>query len=206
MSMRVTSAENYIEKRNSIAYDYIDFFETMGFHIILIPNNTTHIKEYFKDDINLVVLSGGNNVNPKLYQLESSLDDVFSERDEMESNLLKLAIKNNIPVFGICRGFQFLNVYFGGKISHDVSGHVNKEHILKSRLTALNNQITNSFHKQGITVNDLSEELQSIAKNGNYVEAFKHSTLKILGVQWHPERQIKIFDQELIKNFLKGKI
>ena len=204
--MRVTSAENYSEKRNAIAYDYIDFFETMGFQIILIPNNSTHINEYFKDDIDLVVLSGGNNVNPKLYQLESSLNDVFSERDDMESTLLKLAIKNNIPLFGICRGCHFINVYFGGKISHDIPGHVNREHVLESALTTLNNQTTNSFHNQGITVNDLAEELESIAKNDNYVEAFKHSTLKILGVQWHPERQMEIFDQELINNFIEGRV
>jgi len=206
MSMRVTSAENYIEKRNSIAYDYIDLFETMGFQIILVPNNTIHVNEYFKDDIDLVVLIGGNNVNPKLYQSDCSLSDVFSERDDMEKTLLEMAIKNDIPLFGICRGFQFINVYFGGKISHNISGHVNKEHVLNSPLMILDNQITNSFHNQGIALNDLSERLQSIAENSNYVEAFKHSTLKILGVQWHPERQMKIFDQELINNFIEGKL
>ncbi len=206
MSMRVTTAENYIEKRNSIAYDYIDFFETMGFQIILIPNNTNNLKRYFEEDIDLVVLGGGNNVNPKLYQSEKSLHDIFPERDDIEKTLLEMAIKNDIPLFGICRGFQFINVFFGGKLSHDTVGHVNKEHMLSSTLTILNHKTTNSFHNQGITINDLAEGLQSVAENNNCVEAFKHRSLKIFAVQWHPERQMKIFDQELVKTFLEGKI
>lgn len=204
--MRVTLSQGYIEKRNSIAYEYIDFFERMGYQIILIPNNTNNIKKYFEEDIDLVVLSGGNNVNPELYQSEDSLSDIFSERDDIEKTLLEMAIKNDIPLFGICRGSQFINVYYGGKVSHDIIGHVNKQHMLTSSLTILNHKTTNSFHNQGIKVSDLAEDLQSIAENENYIEAFKHRTLKIFGVQWHPERQRKIFDQELIKNFIKGKV
>ena len=65
--MRVTEANNYVEYRNSIAYEYISFFEDLGYLIILIPNNSVYIEKYFDNNIELVVLSGGNNVNPVIY-------------------------------------------------------------------------------------------------------------------------------------------
>ena len=206
MSMRVTEATNYKEKRNSIAFDYIEYFEDLGYLIQLIPNNSKNIKKYFDDNTRAVVLIGGNNVNPKLYKSDDKLLDIYKERDNIEKKLLKHALKKEISVLGICRGFHFINVYYGGTITHNIPNHVNKNHKLLSKKKILNNKKTNSYHNQGITQKDLSNKLEVIARTEDgYIESFRHKKDKILALQWHPERQNKKFDKKLINQFLKGK-
>ena len=154
VSMRVTEAPSYVERRNSIAYEYIEFFERLGYLVILIPNNTSDIEKYFDEETELIVLSGGNNVDPKLYQGERNLSDVYPERDEAERKLVNFGVKRKIKILGICRGFQALNVFLGGTVNHRVKDHVNKCHTIRSGLNYLNNQKTNSFHDHGIEIKD----------------------------------------------------
>ena len=205
--MRTTEAIGYSEYRSSIAYEYISFFEELGYMIILVPNNSKNIENYFDTDVVMVVLTGGNNVNPKLYHSNDKLDDVYIDRDNTEKILLDLSIKNNIKVFAICRGFHFINVYFGGSLSHNIKNHVNKNHTLLSKDKMLKDKNTNSFHNQAIVSENLPDFLNILAiSEDNIIEAIINKEKTILGVQWHPERQEKEFDKELIKKFLKGKI
>ncbi len=208
MSMRVVETSSYKEDRNSIAYDYIDFFEKLGFFVILIPNNTRIIKEYLERfNYSMIVLSGGNNVHPDLYSSGLLAEDCYKERDSIEFELIKYSIKCNIPLLGICRGFQILNVYFGGKLSFlDNKEHVAKFHTIKSDLDILNNKNVNSYHNFVITKKELSNELRAIAYSENIVECARHNKYSILGIQWHPERQSFDGDVILINNFLRGKI
>ena len=57
--------------------------------------------------------------------------------------LVNIAIKNNIPLLGICRGFHYINIHFGGSIYHNIKDHVKKDHILTSKNKFLNNTSTN---------------------------------------------------------------
>ena len=207
MSMRTTETINYNEYRNSIAYEYVSFFEDLGNMIILVPNNSKNIENYFDTDVVMVVLSGGNNVNPKLYNSKDELDDVYIDRDDTERILLDLSFKNNIKVFAICRGFHFINVYFGGSLSHNIKNHVNKNHTLLLKNKILKDKKTNSFHNQAIVSKNLADVFNVLATSeDNIIEAIINKEKTILGVQWHPERQEKEFDKELIKKFIKGKI
>ena len=65
----------------------------------------------------------------------------------------------------------------------------------------------NSYHNQGISIDQLSDDLELIAfnKKDNIVEMYKHKKLDIYGVQWHPERvnAPKVFDYKFITSFLK---
>ena len=204
ISMRVTQAPNYFEERNSIAFNYIEFFEKLGFILIPIPVNTTHISSYFENfKFDGIVLSGGNNVNPKLYKSNVKLEDVYEKRDDIESKLVSFSINNNIPVLGICRGMQYLNVHFGGSISQNFNGHVNISHKLISSLKRFDNMMKNSFHNHCILKNDVSNDFNILATtDDNVVEAIEHKKNKILGIQWHPEREIEDNDYELIRTFL----
>lgn len=207
LSMRVTEADSYDEFRNSIAYEYIEFFEKLGFLVILVPNNSKVIEKYFDDKIELVVFSGGNNVDPSLYDGDKNLSDVFSERDATEKEIFNIALKKNIKLLGICRGFHAVNVFLGGAVTHSIKNHVNKNHKLLSNQDYLNNQETNSFHNQGITMSDLCNQEKLIVlamSEDGFVEAAINEDRTILGIQWHPERQIKAFDTQLIQSFIKG--
>lgn len=206
--MRVTEAQNYFELRNSIAFEYIEFFEKLGYLIILIPNNSKNIKKYFKDtDIEMLVLSGGNNVSPSLYDSKTNLNDVYLQRDKCEFELIKYSLKKDIPILGICKGFHLLNVFFKGTIKEKVSDHVNLQHSLDSKIDFLSNKLTNSFHNQAICEKELSSDLVSLAKTDDgIIELYKHKSKKVMGIQWHPERQNKKFDKKLIKKLIKGKL
>jgi putative glutamine amidotransferase len=205
ISMRVTESESYHEVRNSIAFEYINFFESLGYLVILIPNNSSNIDKYIDNNVIMIVLSGGNNVSPTLYNSNEKLLDVYSERDACEQKLTEISLQKNIKLLGICRGFQFLNVYFGGCLVHNIHNHISCDHSLISSLPYLNEQTSNSYHGQGISTSCLSEDLTTLAKSEDgYIEAFKHKSKSILGVQWHPERQQKSYDLELIQNFIKG--
>lgn len=201
--MRVTEASNYFEMRNSLAFEYVELFEKLKFIVILIPNNTKYVTEYIEElNVDGIVLTGGNNVNPSLYKGKEELESVYEQRDETERKLVDIAIKNKIPLLGICRGFHYINVYFGGSISHDVKDHVKKEHLLISKSKFYNNTVTNSYHNQAILKDNLSTDFDIIASTeDNVIEAINHKKHKILGIQWHPERQDVKEDKEIIIDF-----
>ncbi len=209
LSMRVTEADSYTEYRNSIAYEYIEFLEGLGFLVVLVPNNSNVIEQYFDEEVDLVVFSGGNNVDPSLYNGKKNLDDVYPERDKTEKKLFDIAIQQGVKVLGICRGFHAINVFLGGSVSHKVKRHVNQDHKLISNQADLNNQITNSFHNQAITEYDLvgwgKVELLATSEDG-LIEAVINDERTFLGIQWHPERQQQEFDRKLIQNFIKGEL
>ena len=105
---------------------------------------------------------------------------------------------------GVCRGAQFLNVVFGGNISH-VTGHVSTEHSItysNSRngkfYVSLLQEIVNSYYNYGIQSNDLSTEITSITFADGIVEAFISLERWILGIMWHPKR-VKEDEQSNIK-------
>ena len=76
------------------------------------------------DEIALVVFTGGHDVSPQLYGKESHyFTSSDLDRDIEETKLYELAIDNNIPTVGICRGAQFLCVMAGGKLIQDVTNH-----------------------------------------------------------------------------------
>ena len=209
LSMRVTQAEGYVERRNSIAYEYVEFLESFGFLTILVPNNSNAIEQYIDEGVDLLVLSGGDNISPNLYNGDTNLDDIYPERDKTEKKLFDAAMRNGIKVLGICRGFQVINVLLGGSLTHNVKGHVNQNHKLISKRADLNNQLTNSFHHQAITADDLFDgddiELLATSEEG-LIEAITNEDRTFLGIQWHPERQQQVFDRKLVQYFIDGEL
>ena len=203
--MRVVESASYSERRNAIAYEYIDFFEELGYTVILVPNNTKKLAEYLNNisEYVMIVISGGNNI----YTTKYSVDDIYTERDELEYKVIESAIEKNMPLFGICRGFQIINLYFGSKLTILLSKeHVDTTHVLESKVDILDKEIVNSYHNFVVKENDLSDKLACYAKTGGVVEAIKHIKYNILGVQWHPERQSKNIDSKLIEKLIKGEL
>ena len=70
-----------------------------------------------------LVLTGGADVDPARYGQQNTASDVEPERDTIEFALLDAAIGDSIPVLGICRGFQIVNVANGGSLHQDVPSH-----------------------------------------------------------------------------------
>ena len=161
------------------------------------------------------VLTGGVDIHPSFYNGESTyqnMPDTFQQkRDAFEAAIFSYAQLMKLPVLGICRGLQLVNVLMGGKLNQDLGsignsihkkqGELDKKHGVQIQENSLLHQITNessgiinSAHHQSISINHLGENLMvnAMDEEGKTIEGieFKDKANKgfLLCVQWHPER------------------
>ena len=130
--------------------------------------------------------------------------DIDQDRDLMELALIHKSVKDRLPVLGICRGSQLLNVYFGGSIHQDIGNFYVESPQVRSVLPLKSIRIepdsrlfrifestraqVNSLHNQ--SAKTLGDELLVTATEENGVVQgleHQHKEIFILGVQWHPE-------------------
>ncbi len=197
ISLRVVIADTYNEKRDALSQDWSVFLEKLNCNPIFIPNTLSDVKSYLQDlNINGIILSGGDNIGENL------------ERDRTEKIILDYAVENKIPVIGICRGMQVVNNYFGGSIETSKnSDHVRKDHVVditnESFSSFFKSQFitVNSYHNNLIQQNNCGSGLEAFAitQNDNSVEGFFHTSLPIIGVMWHPERNINNISELLFR-------
>lgn len=190
--------------RDGLEQDYVTYYKKFGMLLIPISNADKDVESTLRAlDVEGIILSGGNDINPALYN-ETPQTQAFyaSDRDETEKALLVFAIKNKIPVFCECRGMQFLNIYFGGKLLQSIDKqhpeaikHVGFQHdifiIDKEFYSFLGKEIfkVNSYHQQGFTKMQLSSNLRAFAEaKDGIIEGIYHPELPIIGIMWHPER------------------
>ena len=73
------------------------------------------------DSLDALVISGGDDIGPALYGEEADAEkELDPGRDELEIKWIKRALESNIPLLGICRGAQLINVVLGGKLHQDI--------------------------------------------------------------------------------------
>jgi putative glutamine amidotransferase len=221
----------YVEKHgrlmeNMIGHDYIRAVINNGAlpHLIPFTPDKKLLNQYI-DSIDFLLLPGGDDIDPALYNEKNnglSLN-VCPERDLMEFYLLEKAFEKKIPVLGICRGCQVINVFMGGTLYQDMGkenagsiDHVNssretgflshsvnieKGSFLYSMYNSAKIQV-NSRHHQA--VKKVSQELTvSALSDDGIVEGIESAAMKILGVQWHPENLIDLGQEfnSLFRNF-----
>lgn len=196
--------------------------------------------EQMKTLLNLcdgLVLPGGADVDPLYYGEEPhpKLGTVQPDMDEFIIKLLNLAFEVKMPVLGLCRGEQVINVAKGGTLYQDIPSCYGKEHIMhqqtyRSNITIHNIDIvegtvlhkifgstklrTNTMHHQ--SVKDLGKDLiVSATASDGIIEAIESKDGTVLGVQWHPETLIytekdmnkifKYFIHTMAVNYKNGK-
>ena len=166
-----------------------------------------------------LLLSGGVDVDPSLFGEDPhpNLGFVDEQRDLMEQALYKAAKQKGIPILGICRGIQSINVFEGGTLHQHVpavAGSIqHSQHNLDGTLfhevrleptshlaKAYGKQSirTDSYHHQAI--NKVGNNLKAVAwaKDG-IIEAVEGTgKIFVLGVQWHPEMSYERYSEQIV--------
>lgn len=178
--------------------NYADALRELGAEAVIVQEvcNPT--------DYDGLLLPGGGDVDPVRFgqELDGS-QDVDSALDQLQLDTLDRFVKNGKPVFGICRGHQVINVYFGGDLIQDLGEERNLCHRRTEDFDKVHKTITkagtwlaqiygteyctNSSHHQGLGRIGAGLTVVSKAEDG-VVEALAHETLPIYSLQWHPER------------------
>ena len=177
-------------------------------------------------NIDGLILSGGYDIAPECYGQENTGKSINISKitDECEGEIIRLAIEADIPILGICRGMQALNVFCGGSLIQDIpSEHgfavthllpepdvafhnikIEKESPL-SNAVGFGTHIINSYHHQA--VKNLAPDFSVAATSDDgIIEAIYHKNKKfVLGIQWHPERnQDKVLiNKKILEEFIK---
>jgi putative glutamine amidotransferase len=160
------------------------------------------------DRIEGLILTGGNAVDPRRYGEENRglCRVVIPQRDELEMEALERCRERGLPVLGICRGMQFLNVALGGAmhqhlptaVTHEADGETPRFHPVQvlpnSRLatvTAVRGRLrVNSLHHQGLEAVHLAPGLRinALAPDGVVEGIEAPGEPLLMGIQFHPER------------------
>ena len=202
ISQRVESVQGYSEKRDCLDQRWTDLIHKLGF--LPAPLSNLLSPSEFVGNIapSAIILSGGNNIA----KVDKSALDISTERDEFEEKLLQIAIEKNIPVLGVCRGMQMINLFFDGSISQ-IKNHIGVRHEVNfvGKYSEDKPRVVNSYHKWCIEESDIGKSLAPLAiASDKTIECFYHKEYPILGIMWHPEREDPYSwdDLNLIKRFI----
>ncbi|MEZ4661001.1 MAG: gamma-glutamyl-gamma-aminobutyrate hydrolase family protein [Caldilineaceae bacterium] len=174
------------------------------------PDELGRLPGEILDNLDGLVLAGGGDVHPQYFGATlngANPDSIDHLRDELELNLARRALHMDLPLFGICRGCQVLNVAAGGGMVQHFDNHRSSaenpfQHDViidaASRLYQIvgaDRLTTNTYHHQGIDQATLAPILRpaGIAEPDPWLlEAFESADHTwVIGVQWHPERFLR---------------
>jgi putative glutamine amidotransferase len=178
------------------------FAKHPGIHVF-----DAHKRDVQVEEMDGLLLTGGSDITPEFLRQENvdpkllHQDDLDLKRDCWEFTAISKALARGLPILGICRGIQVLNVALGGTLKLDIPGHGNPEqkdrdiqplrHDGKAKHRYEN---VNSSHHQAIDRVADGFEVEAWCSNDNIIEQVRLRDYPFaLAVQYHPERG-KIYD------------
>ena len=155
------------------------------------------------EEFDALCLGGGEDLEPSRYgaAIDPKTESADPRRDALELALVATARERDLPILGICRGFQVLNVAYGGSLVQHVEGHREKNGpIVAHTVVATPGSklaeacgtepfSVNARHHQAVDARSLAPGLVPTARIDGFIEAFEDPTRHwLVAVQWHPER------------------
>jgi len=185
--LRIRSREHYLKALGDAGFDVLALDASTG-----VP-----------DDFDALCLAGGEDVEPSRYGAVPApqTESADPRRDALELALIATARERDLPILGICRGFQVLNVAYGGSLVQHVDGHreANGPIVVHRAAPAAGSKLAaacgtaafsvNARHHQAVTDDSLGPGLVATAHIDGLVEAVEDPARRwVVAVQWHPER------------------
>lgn len=214
------SSNNYINwlKRADPAIDYVVMYN-------ISPDSV----DYWFEQCSALLLTGGEDVYPAWHGKEadtSRCGEFDCYRDTLELSLIKKAIEKGMPMLGVCRGMQIINVALGGSLYIDIPSDINTmvahrcqdwqncyhrvslfpNNLLGQISGANEGKVTTNHHQ---SLDRVAETLKvfAVADDGIIESVGYKDTLQpfLLGVQWHPERMdtLSPLSMPIIKRFVE---
>lgn len=228
----ITCDYDWKNERNILNSGYVEGVYKAGGLPMLIPfvNPTTTIAKDIISNIDALLLTGGQDLDSYYFgeAPHPKIGNINPYRDELEFALVKEAVYKDIPILGICRGCQLMNVFMGGDLYQDITSQVSnrslichdqnaprwfaihevfiKEDTMLKSILVSDSIRTNSFHHQAVRQLGSGLVVNSFTDDG-VIEGFESTNLKFfMGIQWHPECMLNEYPitLELFEGFVNA--
>ena len=201
---------NFKEDNSMLVRQYYESVILAGGAPVIIPVNTNNeVLTKIVRTLDGLLISGGGDINPEYFDEKPipELGEVVPLRDEYDMKLIQIAHAHQVPILGICRGMQVLNVVFGGSLYQDIAtqhdgfslNHRQEELRSITTQTALirsgsrlekivgcSDLQINTIHHQAVRRTALGFTNAAFTQDG-ICEAIESDYYPEIGVQWHPE-------------------
>ena len=201
---------NFQENNSMLAQQYYESVILAGGAPVIIPVTTDNeVLTKIIRTIDGLVISGGADINPEYFDEKPipELGKVVPLRDEYDVQLIRIAHAHQVPILGICRGMQVMNVVFGGSLYQDIDAQydgfsmkhnqdepkntathdvVIKDNSRLAKIVGAETLKVNSVHHQAVRRVAAGFYESAFAQDG-ICEAIESDYYHEIGVQWHPE-------------------
>lgn len=168
------------------------------------------------DDISGVLLTGGTDIDPALYGEErhAETEEPDRSRDLIELEILSEALRRGLPILGICRGLQLMNVHAGGTLRQHIESGKHRQIVNDDRsqpvheVNVVNGSVlrsalqsdrvaVNSRHHQAVKALGSGLRISAVDQEDGTVEGLERADCAFaIAVQWHPENQVYRFAEQ----------
>ncbi len=214
------------EGRYALSDRYIACVRRAGGDAILLPPGAPDLPELLNRlQLSGLILSGGGDIEPSLYggDTHQEIYGINTERDQSELLMVKYASVSHLPLLGICRGIQVMNVAFGGTLMAHLPDRVGeavphrlpeKQEVCHSVKLIAGSAIAKLMGQETVDVpschHQAIDRLASVFKPTAYasdgiIEAVEMPEHRFfIGVQWHPELSESPLQQKLFDAFVEA--
>lgn len=203
--------KNEENDRIFLNHDYLNAIRHFGGMPLVIPAEAEEAEQnYLLSQCDGLVLTGGDDIDPTLFG-ETILNETVVTapvRDAGEPRLIRMAQELDLPILGICRGIQILNVYFGGSLYQDIPAQLDtavRHSMEKPYIRTCHDCLVepgtplaawtgreviqvNSHHHQSVKAVAPCLALMGACSDGVVEALYKPDAKFLCAVQWHPEK------------------